>query len=75
MLKTAHIADFRHELRAEDRTNAKHSHHNRLLWELRSQSEHLVLDHGNRLYDRSELSYRKDNETFDCVGHRKCTYL
>lgn len=50
-------------------------HHDRVLRKLRSQREHLVLDHGNRLYDRVELSYRKGIETFDRISHRKRIHL
>ena len=73
--KAAHIANLCHELRPKDRANAKHPHHDRVLWKLSSQSEHLVLDHGNRFYDCVELRNRKSNKAFNRVGHRKRIYL
>ena len=42
--ETTHVANFRHQLRPEDRTNAEHPHHDRVLRKLRSQYEHFVLD-------------------------------
>ena len=74
-VKTAHVANLCHKLRPEDRANTKHPHHDRVLWKLSGQREHLMLDHGNRFYDCVELRYCKGNEAFDRIGHGKCIHL
>ena len=74
-METAHITNLCHELRAEDRANAKHPHHDRVLWKLRSQSEHLMLNRRNCFYDYVELNYRMGNKALDRVGHWKHIHL
>ena len=47
-MKAAHIADLRHELRAERRPNAVHLHHDGILGQSGSQALHLFLQGSQR---------------------------